>query len=109
MDIWAYVILVLMGFAVFVMVDNRIQQRRKAQLHNKLFAPDVLRQSVSVQGVYHVWLSDGRRFESVQFLGVADDEADKLLFGYETMLVLRLADGKRVWVRQASVRCIMEV
>lgn len=108
MDIWAWIVVAGMALTVYIMVENRIERRRKTQLQNQVFASKIMCRSLSVDGVYHVLLSDGRRFESVQLLGLADDDADKLFLGHETMLVLRLSDGKQVWVRQSGVRCIME-
>ena len=59
---------------------------------------------------YNIYLSDGRSFPDVSLVGTNDPHAGQsALGGWEGMLVLARNTGKRIFVRQTSVRCVEEV
>lgn len=53
---------------------------------------------------YDISLSDGRTFRQAEILGTAQGK----VFGYGSMLVLRLSDDRKAYVRQACIRCMIE-
>ena len=57
---------------------------------------------------YDIILSDGRALRQVEILGTAQGKEAEFLFGYGSMLVLRLSDGRKAYVRQSCVRCMIE-
>ena len=57
---------------------------------------------------YDIVLSDGRAFHQAEILGTAQGKEADFLFGYGNMLVLRLSDGRKAYVRQSCVRCMIE-
>ena len=57
---------------------------------------------------YDISLSDGRTFRQAEILGTAQGKEAEFLFGYGNMLVLRLSDGRKAYVRQSCVRCMIE-
>ena len=57
---------------------------------------------------YDIALSDGCTFCQAEILGTAQGKEAELLFGYGNMLVLRLSDGRKTYVRQSCVRCMIE-
>ena len=57
---------------------------------------------------YDIILSDGRAFHQAEILGTAQGKEAEFLFGYGSMLVLRLSDGRKAYVRQSCVRCMIE-
>ena len=50
---------------------------------------------------YDIILSDGRAFHQAEILGTAQGKEAEFLFGYGSMLVLRLSDGRTF--RQAEI------
>ena len=57
---------------------------------------------------YDIILSDGRALRQVEILGTAQGKEAEFLFGYGNMLVLRLSDGRKAYVRQSCVRYMIE-
>ena len=57
---------------------------------------------------YDIALSDGRTFHQAEILGTAQGKEAEFLFGYGSMLVLRLSDDRKAYVRQACIRCMIE-
>ena len=57
---------------------------------------------------YDIALSDGRTFRQVEILGTAQGKEAEFVFGYGSMLVLRLSDDRKAYVRQACIRCMIE-
>lgn len=57
---------------------------------------------------YDIILSDGRAFHQAEILGTAQGKEAEFLFGYESMLVLRLSDDRKAYVRQACIRCMIK-
>ena len=57
---------------------------------------------------YDIILSDGRAFHQAEILGTAQGKEAEFLFGYGNMLVLRLSDGRKAYVRQSCVRYMIE-
>ncbi|HHX2524849.1 hypothetical protein O3683_02705 [Neisseria flavescens] len=57
---------------------------------------------------YDIILSDGRAFHQAEILGTAQGKEADFLFGYGNMLVLRLSDDRKAYVRQACIRCMVE-
>lgn len=49
-----------------------------------------------------------RTFPEAEILGTAQGKEAEFLFGYGNMLVLRLSDGRKAYVRQSCVRCMIE-
>ena len=43
-----------------------------------------------------------------EILGTAQSKEADFLFGYGSMLVLRLSDDRKAYVRQACIRCMIE-
>ena len=103
---------VIVGIIVYAWLATRWDKRREKQvIAETLPEHEDVRLIVQAGARYEVVLSDGRRFVGVEILGVLDYEQGKpFTSGYGgTLLVLRLDNGKRAWVRQGSVRCIIEM
>lgn len=81
--------------------EKRIEAR-KARL-------PVLEDTPRVGSLYDLCLSDGRVFSGVKLLGTTDPEPAAAALGdWGTLLVVMLADGKKVFLRPHAVRVIRE-
>lgn len=106
-EIWAVIVGVIVLLILYAIVSSKLKARRiRIQREKSLpFIEDNVQPGVP----YNVYLSDGKRFAGAQLLGTSDSAAGHYsIGGWEGMLVFMQANGKRVFVRQASVRCIEE-
>ncbi|MDO4694645.1 MAG: hypothetical protein Q4A62_08505 [Eikenella sp.] len=62
---------------------------------------------MTLSGRFDVQMNDGRCFENVAVLGQIEG-GENPLFDWREALVLELADGRRVYVRVGTVRCLVE-
>ncbi len=58
---------------------------------------------------YNIQLNDGKRFLAVEIIGSSTREEGHFTFaGWDSMLVIRQETGKRVFLKQSSIRFIEE-
>ena len=106
-EVWALIVGIILVLIVYGIVSSKMKASRQRAAREK--ALPFVDETVRTGQKYHVYLSDGRAFQDVELLGTNDPSSGQFaLGGWEGMLVLRQASGKRVFVRQASVRCVEE-
>ena len=106
--VWAVIVVFILVLVVYGMISSKLTDRRKRKAREKSlpYVSDTIR----VGPRYDVQMSDGRRFENVEILGTNDPQDGQFpLGGWDGLLVLRLDSGKKAYVRQISVRCVVEV
>ncbi len=107
-EFWAVIVVIVLVLVVYGMVSSKLKERRRRKAREK--ALPYIQDTIRVGPRYDVQLSDGRRFESVEILGTNDPQDGQFpLGGWDGLLVLRLESGKKAYVRQTSVRCVIEV
>lgn len=106
MSTWQIIVSIIIVMVIFFSIENRRSQKRKQQARREML-PEAQPPIIRSDRPYTVILSDGRQFAGVHILGHADGEHNPL-FGWDGLFVLRFADGRRAFVRQGSVRCLVE-
>ncbi len=106
-EVWAVIVAAIVVLVVYGFISSKIKASRQRAAREKVLP--YVSDSIQVGQKYHVYLSDGRKFQDVEILGTNDPNSGQFsLGGWEGMLVLKQASGKRVFVRQAGVRCVEE-
>jgi hypothetical protein len=107
-EAWAISIGSILVLAAYGMISAKLKTR-KLRKEREATVP-VVSAKLDTGTLYNVVLSDGRRFSDAHLLGTADASAGQFaLGGWEGMLILKQATGKRAFIRLASVRLIEEV
>jgi flagellar biosynthesis/type III secretory pathway M-ring protein FliF/YscJ len=107
-EVWAVIVSAILALIVYGIISSKIASRRRKRAREKVlpYVEDTVRPGKR----YNVYLSDGRSFPDVELIGTNDPELGQMpIGGWEGMLVLANATGKRIFVRHASVRCVEEV
>jgi|GEM_PF-376072 hypothetical protein len=84
------------------------RSRKREQAWRKQAFPEAECSLIKEGCCYDIVLSDGRTFRQAEILGTAQGKEADFLFGYGSMLVLRLSDDRKAYVRQACIRCMIE-
>ena len=93
---------------IYAIVSHKLKARKQRVAREKLLP--FIDETVRTGQRYNVHLSDGRTYRDVELLGTNDPASGQFaLGGWEGMLVLNQTSGKRVFIRQGSVRCVEEV
>lgn len=106
-EVWAVIVGVVLLLIIYGIVSSKLKARRQRRQREKSlpFVEDNIRTGVA----YNVHLSDGRKYLGAQLVGTSDSTSGQFsIGGWEGMLVLMQSNGKRVFVRQSSVRCVEE-
>lgn len=106
-EVWAFMAAAFFLLIVYAWIASSLKSRRQRREREKSlpFVAD----NVSPDVPYNIFLSDGKKYLGVQLVGTSDAASGQFAIGgWEGMLVMRQANGKRIFVRQASVRCIEE-
>ena len=107
-EVWAVIVSVILLMIVYAIVSSKLTSRRQRRAREKVLP--YVRDTIQSGKLYNVYLSDGRSFPDVELVGTNDPEAGQsALGGWDGMLVLAGNTGKRIFVRQASVRCVEEI
>lgn len=105
--VWAIIVSAIMVLIVYASVSSKMQAKRRRAAREKLLP--YLQESIQPGQCYTIHLSDGRMYRNVELLGTNDPQAEQFaLGGWESLLVLRQASGKRLFIRQAAIRCLEE-
>ncbi|MDO4878408.1 MAG: hypothetical protein Q3966_03820 [Neisseria sp.] len=107
MNTWQIICAIVFSTMVYWSFQNSRSRKREQALRAKMF-PEAENSPIAQGRRYDIALSDGRAFKNAEILGKAQGEEAALLFGYGDMLILRLADGRKAYVRQACIRCMTE-
>ena len=105
--IWAIIAVLVIALILYGLISSKLTERRKRKAREK--ALPYVADTIRVGTKYDVQMSDGRRFESVEIIGTNNPQDGQFpLGGWDGLLVLRLDSGKKAYVRQSSVRCVIE-
>jgi hypothetical protein len=106
-EVWAVIVGSILLLIIYSIVSSKLKARHQRKQREKSlpFVADNIRTGVG----YNVHLSDGKKYLGAQIVGTSDSTSGQFsIGGWEGMLVLMQSNGKRVFVRQGSVRCIEE-
>jgi len=107
-EVWAVIVSVIVLMVIYGYIASKLKERRRKKARDKSlpFVEDNVRTGVQ----YNVFLNDGRKFLAVELVGSSTVDDGQFSFaGWEGMLVLKQAGGKRVFLKQSAVRYIEEV
>jgi len=107
-EVWAVIVAVVLLMIVYGYISSKIKarKRRKARDKSLPYVEDNVQPGVN----YNVFLNDGRKFLGVELVGSTTVEDGQYSFaGWEGMLVLKQATGKRIFIKQTAVRYIEEI
>jgi hypothetical protein len=93
---------------IWAIIASKLKERKRKKAREKSlpFVEDNVRPGVQ----YNVILNDGRKFIAVELVGSSTIDDGQFSFaGWEAMLVLKQADGKRIFLKQSAVRYIEEI
>ena len=107
-EVWAVIVSVIILMVIYGYVSSKISNRKKKKLRENTVPK--LYESLRKGEAYDVFLSDGRKFESVKVVGAVEGDDDTSSFaGYEGLLVLMQPNGKRVFLKKSCIRFVAEV
>ena len=108
MEVWAVIVIAVLILIVYGIASSKLKARQQRAARAKIlpYVDDAIRTGQR----YAVYLSDGRTYSDVELLGTNDPASGQFaLGGWEGMLVLKASSGKRIFIRQTSVRCVEEL
>ena len=108
MIIWQTVIALILLLVIYGIITARRETKRQERIRAQALP--------AVQGAvkihhdmrYQIKMSGGQRFDNVAIIGQIHSE-DNPFGGWDGLFVLRFADNRRAFVRQGSVRYILEM
>lgn len=104
---WAVVAVTALVLIVYAMVSARLTEQRRRKAREKVLP--CVEEAFANDMRYDLRLADGRCFGNVEILGATAPKDGRLPFGgWEGLLVLRLDDGRKAWLRPSSIRCMAE-
>ncbi len=104
---WFTLILLIFISLLYSSFSSRCRERQRQQLRQQTLPHTETTISLHAGQRYEVQMSDGKRFTDVEILGFADNDRQPFA-GWEGAAILRLPDGKKAYVRQSSIRYILE-
>lgn len=108
MEVWVFIIGAIVLLIAYGIISSKIKARRKRAAREKLLP--YVEETVRTGQRYNIHLSDGRTYRDIELVGTNDPASGQFaLGGWDGMLVLKQSTGKRLFVRQASVRCLEEL
>ena len=107
MNTWQIIGVIVFSTMIYLSFQNNRSRKREQAWREQTF-PEAECGSIQKGSRYDIALSDGRAFHQAEILGTAQGKEADFLFGYGNMLVLRLSDGRKAYVRQSCVRCMTE-
>ena len=107
MNTWLIISVIVFSTMIYVSFQNS-RSRKREQAWRKQTFPEAECSLIKEGCRYDIALSDGRTFRQVEILGTAQGKEAEFVFGYGSMLVLRLSDDRKAYVRQACIRCMIE-
>ena len=105
MNTWLIISVIVFSTMIYLSFQN---SRKREQAWREQTFPEAECSLIKEGCRYDIALSDGRTFRQAEILGTAQGKEAEFLFGYGNMLVLRLSDGRKAYVRQACIRCMIE-
>ena len=106
--VWAVIVGAVLLFIAYGIVSAKFRQRKMLRLRNEVMP--VVPLSIRVGVTYKVLLSSGSRFSAVKVAGLTEAKLGQFAeFPLQSWLVLERTDGKRIFVKPASVRYFEEI
>ncbi|MFC2389457.1 MAG: hypothetical protein ACFNNL_07135 [Kingella oralis] len=107
MTLWQTIASAFLLLAVYIIIAIRCENRRVEQLRAQSLpaAQDAVKIRPDMR--YQIKMSDGQMFDNVAIIGQIRGENNPF-GGWDGLFVLRLPDNRRAFVRQSSVRYILE-
>ncbi|MDO4657870.1 hypothetical protein [Kingella sp. (in: b-proteobacteria)] len=107
MTLWHIIATAFLLLIVYALISGYREQKRLERLRVQVL-PEQADITIRLDMRYQVRMSDGQIFNNVAIIGQICSE-DNPFGGWDGLLVLRFADNRRAFVRQGSVRCIVEM
>ena len=107
MTLWHIIATAFLLLIVYALISGHREQKRLERLRVQAL-PEQADITIRLDMRYQVRMSDGQIFNNVAIIGQIRSE-DNPFGGWDGLLVLRFADNRRAFVRQGSVRCIVEM
>ena len=107
MIIWQTLIALILLLVIYGIITARRETKRQEHIRTQVLpaAQDAVKIHPDMR--YQIKMSDGQTFDNVAIIGQICSE-DNPFGGWDGLFVLRLADNRRAFVRQGSVRYILE-
>ena len=107
MTLWHIIATAFLLLIVYALISGYREQKRLERLRVQALSEqaDI---TIRLDMRYQVRMSNGQIFNNVAIIGQIRSE-DNPFGGWDGLLVLRFADNRRAFVRQGSVRCIVEM
>ena len=107
-EVWAIIVSVIIAMVIFGYVSSKLSDRKRRVKRENTVPP--ISDSLKLGVVYDVYLSDGRKFGHVEILGSVENDDDAFSFaGYDGMLVFEQENSKKLYLKKACIRFIVEV
>ena len=108
MIIWQTLITLILLLVIYGIIAARRETKRQERLRTQALPDSQDAVKIRPDMRYQIRMSDGQIFNNVAIIGQIRSE-DNPFGGWDGLLVLRFADNRRAFVRQGSVRCIVEM
>lgn len=106
-DIWAVIVLIIIAMIIYAYVSSKLAKRKQKKLREARIP--MLSDNITTGIAYNLALSDGRIFEGIEVLGSCEGEDNEFsLGGWAGMLIIKQANGKKIYIKKTAVRYIEE-
>jgi len=107
-EIWAFIVGIIVLMVIYAWISSKLKDRRKRKVRESTVP--YVSENLTTGKKYNIHLNDGRIFESIEVVGTSEPEEGQFSFtGWEEMLILKRDTGKRIFLKQSSIRYIEEV
>ncbi len=107
MIIWQTLITLILLLVIYGIIAARRETKRQERLRTQALPDSQDAVKIHPDMRYQIKMSDGQRFDNVAIIGQIRSE-DNPFGGWDGLFVLRFSDNRRAFVRQGSVRYILE-
>lgn len=108
MTVWQIIATAFIVLIVYFTISSRRETERLERIRTQAVPHGRDAVKIRADMRYQVRMSDGRRFDDVEILGQISG-GDNPFGGWDGLFVLRFTDGRRAFIRQGCVRCIVEM
>ena len=102
---WAIVVSIILVMIIWGIASSKLRERRVKKATEKLLP--TVKEHFEAGRHYNVFVSHGRLFQRVQFVGISEPVTRKypsLPFPLTQWIVLQQEDGKRLYIKPESIR-----
>jgi len=108
--IWSIVALLVVLLIIYAIINNKIKERRKKKFSESNLP--TVKEHLSVDKHYNIFLNNGKSFENVKFLGMTESYNSvkvNLPFTLCEWIVIENVNNKKIFIKPTTIKYYQEV